>query len=85
MEEATRSTQYAASIKPYQRGKDGRGAWAALTNQYAGKDKWEAEIKEQDDLLHTCVWKGQSTFPLEGFIGQHRNTFVSMQQCAEHV
>ena len=85
LEEAMRSTQYDASIKPYQHGKDGRGVWAALTNQYAGKDKWEAEIKKQDDLLHTRIWKGQSTFPLEGFIGQHRNAFISMQQCAEHV
>ena len=54
-------------------------------NQYAGQDKWEAEIKHQDDLLHTRVWKGQSTFPLEEFIAQHRNAFMSMQQCAEHV
>ena len=57
----------------------------ALTNQYAGNDKWEAEICKQDDLLHTRVWKGQSNFPLEGFIAQHRNAFVSMQQCAEHI
>ena len=85
LEEATRGTVYAASIKPFQRGKDGRGAWLALTNQYAGKDKWEAELKKQDDLLHTRIWKGQSNFPLEGFIGQHRNAFVSMQQCAAHV
>ena len=54
-------------------------------NQCAGKDKWEAELKHQDDLLHTRIWKGQSKFPLEGFIAQHRNAFVSMQQCAEHV
>ena len=85
LEEATRGTTYAASIKPYQRGKDGRGAWMALTSQYAGQDKWEAEIKRQDDLLHQRVWKGQSSFPLEGFIAQHRNAYVSMQQCAEHV
>ena len=45
LEEATRGTSYAASIKPYQRGKDGRRAWKALTSQYAGKNKWEAEIK----------------------------------------
>ena len=45
-----------------------------LMNQYA-------EIKKQDDLLHTCIWKGQSSFLLEGFIAQHRNTYVSMQQC----
>ena len=53
LEEATRGTSYAASIKPFQRGKDGRGAWKALTSQYAGKDKWEAEIKHQEQLLHS--------------------------------
>ena len=85
LEEATRSTSYAASIKPFQRTKNGHGALQALTNQYAGNDKWEAEIRRQDDLLHTRVWRGQSSFPLEGFIAQHRNAFVSMQQCAEHI
>ena len=85
LEEATRSTNYAASIKPFQRAKNGRGAWEALVRQYAGRDKWIAEIKRQEDLLHTRVWKGQSNFSLESFIAQHRNAFVSMQQCAEHV
>ena len=85
LEEATRGTIYSASIKPIQQGKNGRGAWLALTSQYAGNNKWEAELKRQDNLLHQCQWKGQNTFPLEGFIGQHRNAFVSMQQCAEHV
>ena len=52
---------------------------------YAGKDKWGSEIKRQDDLLHTRQWKGQLNFPLEGFITQHQNGFVSMQQCTDHV
>ena len=85
LEEATRSTQYAASIKPYQRTKNGRGAWLAMVKQYAGEDKWEAEIKRQEQLLHTRVWKGQSNFSLEAFVSQHRNAYVSMQACAEHV
>ena len=85
LEEATMGTSYAASIKPFQRGKDGRGAWKALTSQYAGKDKWEAEIKHQEQLLHTRVWKGQSNFSLENFISQHRNAYVSMQASEEHV
>ena len=38
-----------------------------------------------DDLLHKRVWKGHLTFPLEGFIAQLLNAFVSMQQCVEHV
>ena len=85
LEEATCSTSYAASIKPFQRSKNGHGALLALTNQYAGNDKWEEEICKQDDLLHTRVWKGQSNFPLQGFIAQHHNAFISMQQCAEHI
>ena len=85
LEEATRSMSYAASIKPFQRMKNSRGALQALTNQYAGNHKWEEEIHKQDDLLHTRVWKGQSRFPLEGFIAQHRIAFISMQQCAEHI
>ena len=85
LEEAMHRTTYLASTKPFQHAKDGRGARLALTSQYAGNDKWEAEIKRQDDLLHQCQWKGQNTFPLEGFIGQHHNAFISMQQCAEHV
>jgi hypothetical protein len=32
LEEATRATSYAASIKPFQRTKNGRGAWLALSN-----------------------------------------------------
>ena len=42
LEEATHEKQYAASIKPFQRKKDVRGAWNAIVSQYAGLDKWEA-------------------------------------------
>ena len=85
LEEATRGTSYAASIKPFQKVKDRRGAWKSLTSQYAGKDKFEDEIKRQEQLLHTRIWKGQSNFSLENFISQHRNTYVFMQASAEHV
>ena len=54
LKEATQGTMYAASIKLFQCHKDGHGAWLTLMNQYMGRDKWEAEIKCQDNLLHTC-------------------------------
>ena len=85
LEESTRGTNYAPSIKPFQRAKDGLGAWTALTGQYCGKDKWEAEIKKQDDLLHNRIWRGQSNFSLEHFAAQHRNAYVLMSAGAEHV
>jgi hypothetical protein len=85
LEQATRATSYAASIKPFQRTKNGRDAWLALTNQYAGKDKWESKITRHEQLLHTRMWKGQSNFPLDKSIAQHRNAFVSLQAASEHV
>ena len=39
LEEATRHTQYAASISPFKRKKDGRGTFQALSTQYGGVDK----------------------------------------------
>jgi hypothetical protein len=57
----------------------------ALVSQFAVTDKWEAEIKRQGQSLHTRVWKGQSNLSLENFVSQHRNAFVSMQACAQHV
>ena len=85
LEEATRGTQYASSIRPYSRAKNGREAYLALKRQYAGKDKWQAEIKKQENFIHTRVWKGNSNFTLESFITQHRAAHVSLERCAQSV
>ena len=79
LEEATRDTNCSTSIKLFQRAKNGREAWLAMICQYTGDNKWETELKTQDNLLHTRIWKQQSNFTLERFIAQHRNAFVSMQ------
>ena len=39
LEEATRTNSYSASIKPFQRIKDGQATWLDLKIQYSGKDK----------------------------------------------
>jgi len=85
IEEATRTTSYAASIKPFQRRKNGRAAWLAIVNQYVGEDKWRAKWKRQDDLLHNRCWKETSNYSLDQFIASHRNAYVSMSQCVKHV
>jgi hypothetical protein len=85
MEEATRCTTFSASIKPFSARKDGRGAWLAINGQYAGKDKWDAEIKVHDLHLHTSTFKGQTNYPLDKYVGSHRNAFVCLQQAKLHV
>ena len=85
LEKATRGTMYSASIKPFERTKNGCGAWFALLGQYAGVDKWEAECKRQEQMMLTRRWKGQGNYTLESFVSMHRNAFVSMQACAQHI
>eukprot|EP00957_Ditylum_brightwellii_P038920 2940919-Ditylum_brightwellii.AAC.1 len=58
LEEATRATNHAASIRPFQRAKNGRAAFKTIINQFAGVDKWNAEIQKQEDIMHTQKWKG---------------------------
>jgi hypothetical protein len=85
LEAATRGTSYAASIKPFQRARNGRGALEALLTQFAGDDKWDAEIKKQESLLHTRVWKGQSNYGLEKHCAAHRHAYVQLQAASEHI
>ena len=57
----------------------------ALLNQYVGHDKWQKEIRKQEQFLHTFVWKGNSNNTLESFVTKHRMAFVKLTRCAEHV
>lgn len=85
VEEGLRGTSYLASIKPHQRAKNGRGAYRSIVSQYAGADKWQAELKKQEDVVHNRIWKGQSNFTLDKFVAQHRNAYVMMEECSHHV
>lgn len=85
MEEATRGTNYAASIKPFQRNKNGRGAYLAIIGQHAGRDKWEKEIQKHANILHNRKWKGQNNYTLEKHVGVHRHAYVTMEAGAAHV
>eukprot|EP00957_Ditylum_brightwellii_P140258 10687178-Ditylum_brightwellii.AAC.1 len=38
-----------------------------------------------DKFLHENVWNGQTLYPLERFIGQHRGAFIAMKEAAEHM
>ena len=63
LEEATRSTPYAAPIKPFQRPKDGQAEWLSLTSQYTGQDKWEQKLNTQDYMLHRSVEDTEQLLP----------------------
>ena len=85
LEEGLCGTIYAASLKPFERAKNGRGAWLAITSQFAGQDKWEAMWKKCNEYLVNMTWTGAGSFTLERFCAAHREKFITMQQCATHL
>ena len=73
-------------MKPFEKAKDGRSAWKAVTSQYAGLDKWKAMLASAEELIQNRKWNGSNTsYSLEKFIQQHRAAFVTLTQCSERV
>ncbi|CAJ1932888.1 unnamed protein product [Cylindrotheca closterium] len=85
LEEALRGTTYASSLTPFEQTRDGRGAFFAIVAQYLGKEKWSKEIEKNTDFITVQKWKGNGTFPLERFIGGHRNAHQALLTASQHV
>lgn len=84
LDEATRGTIYAPTIKPFARTKNGRAAWFAITNSHAGNDKWEQIEKEKTKFLLNNKWNGRQ-FGLDKFTNLHRTAYVALEEAALHV
>ena len=85
LESATRGTKYAASIAPFKRRRDGRGAFFALTAQFAGPAMWDKEARTSAEFLMSREWTGGTSLTLERFLGQHRAAYVALERCSQHV
>ena len=84
MEEATRGTIYASTVKPYSRKKDGRSAWKSMVSSHAGTDKWEQLQKDRSKFMMNTKWNGRN-YSLEKFTGIHRSSYISLQEAAAHI
>ena len=84
LDEATRGTIYAATIKPFARTKNGRSAWLAIKNSHAGNDKWEAIEKEKSKFMLNTKWNGRQ-YGLDKFTNLHRSAYVALEEAAIHV
>ena len=79
LEEATRTKAYAASIKPFQRPHDGRGAYFSLISQHAGHDKWNIEVTKAVAYMHSTKWKSTCNYLLASFCNRHRQAHEDLK------
>ena len=84
LEEATRGSVYASTVKSFSQSKNGRDAWFAMLTSHTGDDKWEQLQKDKMKFMMNTKWNGK-TYSLEKFCGVHRTAYVQMQEAAVHV
>ena len=85
LEEATRGTIFAASIKSFERARNDRGAWMALNNQHAGESKWRAILKEAENYINGTKWDGITSVSLNNHINNLRRYYNDMENAADHI
>jgi hypothetical protein len=85
LHDSLQGTPYGATINPHKRKKDGRKAWLAVLMQWAGQDRWDAEVKRENAFLTSHIWKGNGNITLSKHAAKHRNAFISLETCALHV
>ena len=52
------NTPFYSSLKPCHDTRDGGNACLTIISHYAGEDKWEKELKKNEDFLKERVWTG---------------------------
>jgi len=75
----------AETIAPFKRTQDGRGAFMAIKDQYAGKAVWDRNVKEANARLQTVTWSGNTSQTLQQHTALQRRAYAMLAEAAEHV
>ena len=84
IEQAARASNCLTTVKPFDRRKNGRGAFHAIVGSDVGDDKWERIQNENSKWLMSAKWNGKKC-TLETFISQHRSKCLQLVESAEHL
>jgi hypothetical protein len=85
IEMLVQGTVVAALIDPFCREQNDRNAFIAIRGQHAGKDVWDKLVKEAETILQTQKWSGTTNVTLAQHMGRHRQAFITLTECAEHL
>ena len=73
-----------ATIAPFRRTNDGRGAYLAIVNQHAGRHIWDKIVKEATAVLQTRIWNGTTSTTLLQHTTMHRRSYIQLTEAAVH-
>ena len=76
LEVALRGTTFGASIKPFHRTGNGRGAYEALIYQHDGKEKWIKIICDANNYVNELKWDGTTSYLVQSHVEKCRECYV---------
>ena len=85
LEVALRGTKFEASIKPFQRTGNGRGAYEALISKHAGKEKWIKILRDAKIYVNERKWDGTTSYLLQSHVDKCRECDVDIENASEHI
>ena len=84
IDQATTGHDVGATIAPYCRSQDGRGAFLAIMSQHAGRHVWDKIVKEANSVLQLRTWSGTSSITLLQHISGQRKAHIQLIEAADH-
>ena len=85
IEEAVRDSDHPNTIKPFERRRDGRGAWLAMMGNHAGDDKWDRLIETAENYINKRKWDGSGSLTLESHIDRLKSAYIDLEAAKDHV
>ena len=73
------------TIKPFERSRNGRGAYLAVMANHAGDDKWDRIIETAEAYVQKKKWDGTSGVTLEYHIDKLKASYIDLEAGATHV
>ena len=84
IDRATSGHDVSATIAPFRRTQDGRGAIMAIISQHAGRHVWDKNVKDANAVLQTRTWTGTTSITLLQHISAQRKANIQLIEAAEH-
>ena len=84
IDRATSGHDVYATIAPFRRTQDGRGAIMAIVSQHAGRHIWDKIVKDANAVLQTRTWTGTTSITLLQHISAQRKANIQLIEAAEH-
>ena len=85
LDEAVHDSNYANTIKPFERGRDGLGSYLSIIGNHAGDDKWDRIIETAETYIQKKHWDGSLGVTLEFHLDKLKSSYIDLEAGAEHV